>query len=246
MCESKNHYVEVSKQDRILLITLNTPPENHLYRGTFLELNACRDQILAPEIEAVIFTGTGYIFSKGASLEEIYAVSQCADLQDLMNDIYDFYQFLYTLDKPVIAAINGHCLGGGLELALACHLRLCSERAHLGLPEVSSGVLPGLGGIHRLMEIVGEGKALEMILLGDIIPAAEALRLNLVNRVFPKKDFMSRVLTFTRTLLMGDTACIREVIRLMRMTRSTADDQHIKAAMEQFIAVVSRKIQKQS
>lgn len=186
-------------------------------------------------MDVIIFTGKRSVFSKGVSMEEIESTANASELRQNITYANDFYNFIYNLEKPVIAAINGHALGGGLELALVCHIRLCSEKARLGLPEVSRGIIPGLGGIQRLTQIVGEGKALEMILMGDIIPASEALRLNLVSRVFPKKDFMPKVLAFAKTLLMGRQDCVREIIRMIKILRTDKEEKYIKSAMEAFI-----------
>jgi enoyl-CoA hydratase/carnithine racemase len=166
-----------------------------------VELDLCRDAMLSEKVDAIIITGKGKVFSKGADLSEIDSSSHAITIKTLAfgNEIYTF---ISKLTKPVIAAINGPCLGGGLELALACHLRVCSEKARIGLPELTAGVIPGLGGTERLVRIVGEGKALEMILLGDMISASRAFELNLVSRVFPKKDFFQKVLLFVNTILV--------------------------------------------
>jgi enoyl-CoA hydratase/carnithine racemase len=195
--------------------------------------------MLSSDIDAVMFMGKGNVFSKGADIEGIRSRSIILDLKAVLfaNEIFGF---ISRLTKPAIAAINGPCLGGGLELALACHIRVCSDKAYLGLPEVSIGVIPGLGGIHRLSRVVGESKALEMILLGDIIPASKALELNLVSRVFPKKDFFSKVLLFVKTLLSTRREALGEVLQLVALSRSENEDQMIRRAAEGFIRLTSQ------
>ena len=128
-----------------------------------------------------------------------------------------------------------------LELALACHIRLCSEKARLGLPELSIGVIPGLGGIERLIRVIGETKALEMILLGDMISASRSLELNLVNRVLPKKDFFLKVLVFVRTILAAGTDSTEEILRLFALSRSEHEERNIAEAAEGFVRLVSCK-----
>jgi enoyl-CoA hydratase/carnithine racemase len=150
------------------------------------------------------------------------------------------FSFISHLKKPAIAAINGPCFGGGLELALSCHIRLCSEKARLGLPELSIGVIPGLGGIQRLIRVVGEAKALEMILLGDMISASRALELNLVSRVFPKKDFFPKVRIFVRTLLSARKEAIEEVLRLADLSRSGNEEENVLKAAESFTRLISK------
>lgn len=229
-------YLEISKDGRILIITINNPPNNYLPSGFFTELDSCRELMLAPEVDAIILTGKGNVFSKGADIEELSSYSLDFKTIAYGNEIYTS---ISSLTKPVIAAINGHCLGGGLELALACHIRLCSEKARLGLPEVSIGVIPGLGGIQRLSRTVGEAKALEMILLGDMISASHALELNLVNRVFPKKDFIGHVLPFVKTLLSARKEAVAEVLKLFVQARPEDEKRNVFAAAEGFIRLVS-------
>ena len=141
---------------------------------------------------------------------------------------------------PALAAINGPCFGGGLELALACHFRVCADKARMGLPEVSKGLLPGLGGIHRLARLVGNAKALEMVALGDLIPADEALRLNLVSRVYPRDDFMSHVRSLARTLLMVEPSLMSEVLHLVRRAAERTNQENTRAAVESFVRFSSR------
>ncbi len=238
--ETKNRrYLEISTEGRILITTINNPPHNYLPSGFFAELDSCRELMSSSNVDAIVFTGKGGVFSKGADIAEFRLLSHGLDLRTVLfgNEIYTF---ISRLAKPVIAAINGPCFGGGLELALACHIRLCSEKARLGLPEVSIGGIPGLGGIQRLIRVVGESKALEMILLGDMISGSRALELNLVSRVFPKKDFLANVLLFTKTLLAAPKEALREVLKLVALCRPENEDQNIRAAAESLVQLTSR------
>ncbi len=239
MAMGKSKYLEISTEGRILVATINNPPHNFLPSGFFTELDSCRERMSSSEVDAIIFTGKGNVFSKGADIGELRSSSNGLDVKMVLygNEIYTS---ISRLTKPVIAAINGPCFGGGLELALACHIRLCSERARLGLPEVSIGGIPGLGGIHRLIRVVGESKALEMILLGDMISPSRALELNLVSRVFPKKDFLHHVLRFAKTLLAAPKEALAEVLRLVALSRPEKEDQNIRAAAESLVQLVSR------
>ena len=160
------------------------------------------------------------------------------DLKTILK-VNELLTFINRIKKPVIAAINGACLGGGLELALACHIRLCSEKARLGLPEVSIGVIPGLGGIQRLIRLVGEAKALEMILLGDIISGRKALELNLVNRVFAKEDFLTRSILFVKTILSAPKEALEAVFNHVELSRSENEVKNITSAAETFMMLIS-------
>jgi len=235
-------FLTLAEEDRILTITINNPPENKLNNEIFLEFNTCRSLILSPDIDLIIFTGQGNIFSKGFDLNIIRTCPDPHVLREHLTFLNETYAFIESLHKPVIAAINGHCLGGGLELALVCHLRLCSEKARLGLPELSMGIIPGLGGVHRLAKVVGQAKAFEMIAMGDVISASEALRINLVNRVLPKEKFMSGVLRIAKTLLMVDQGRLREVIRLLRNCQVSGyarfnEQENINAIIDSFVSI---------
>ena len=124
---------------------------------------------------------------------------------------------LFTFPKPVIAAINGFALGGGLELAMACHIRVAVEEAKMGLPEVSLGVIPGYGGTQRLPQLVGRGKALEMMLTGDMIDAADALQWGLVNRVVPAEALLPTCEALLDKMAQRSRSAIAEVIRVVNI-----------------------------
>ena len=235
---SEHKYLELSQERRILVLTINNTPHNYLPSHFFVELDLCRDAMLSEEVDAIIITGKGKVFSKGADLSEIDSSSHAITIETLAfgNEIYTF---ISKLTKPVIAAINGPCLGGGLELALACHLRVCSEKARIGLPELTAGVIPGLGGTERLVRIVGEAKALEMILLGDMISASRAFELNLVSRVFPKKDFFQKVLLFVNTILAARKEAVSEALKRIDRLRPEKESQHILESAESFIRLIS-------
>jgi enoyl-CoA hydratase/carnithine racemase len=134
-----------------------------------------------------------------------------------------------------VAAIDGACFGGGLELALACNLRVCSRKARLGLTELSLGLIPGLGGIPRLIRVVGEAKALELMLLGDIVSADAALDLGLVSRVFPGEDFLRRTRMFVRTILGAGRDAVAELIDLVSAARQEHAADAARSAARRFV-----------
>lgn len=232
-------YLEINIDGGILHLTINNPPNNYLPAEFFEELHRCRDLILSPQVAAVVFTGKGRVFSKGVDIQAITAQSNGLD-HSMVVFANQAFTFLSRLKKPVIAAINGPCLGGGLELALACHIRLCSQKARIGLPELSIGLIPGLGGIQRLIRVVGEAKALEMILLGDMISAARAYELNLVSRVFPRKDFYAKVLIFVRTIISANKKAMAEVLRLTALSRADREEENVSRAAESFARLISQ------
>ncbi|MFQ5816526.1 MAG: enoyl-CoA hydratase-related protein [Terriglobia bacterium] len=173
------------KRNQIAYVTLNRPKvRNALNRRTLEELNDCVADVAAdPEVRVAILTGAGEkSFVSGADINELAVLTPVAG-----RDYGLFGQEVFTRiersPKPFIAAINGYALGGGCELALACALRIASENARLGQPEVKLGIIPGYGGTQRLARLVGKGAALGLVLTGEVISAQEALRLGVVNQV---------------------------------------------------------------
>ncbi|RZJ72022.1 enoyl-CoA hydratase-related protein [Flavobacterium sp.] len=183
----------VEKNDRIATVTINRPTKlNALNKATIKELNeAFTDLQQDGEIRAVILTGSGEkAFVAGADISEFadFDDEQGAALAATGHDI--LFNFIENFSKPVIAAVNGFALGGGLELAMACHFRIASDNAKMGLPEVTLGVIPGYGGTQRLPQLVGKGKAMEMILSAAMLTAEEAKTWGLVNHVVPQAELL--------------------------------------------------------
>jgi enoyl-CoA hydratase len=172
--------------DRIATITLNRPDKlNALNDATMLDLGNAIEAVRANDaVAGVIVTGAGRAFVAGADISELRAKA-ATDAYALARRGQEVFRRFETSPKPVIAAINGFALGGGCELAMACHVRIASESAKFGQPEVKLGVIPGYGGTQRLTRLVGRGRALQLLLTGEMIDAQEAYRIGLVNRVVP-------------------------------------------------------------
>jgi len=200
---------------RVLTLALDNPPDNAVTPA----LLEAVDEALAASIgeggpDVIVLTGRGNVFSKGFDVGVIRSHGDADAHRAALAACNEIVNRLEEYPKPIIAAVSGHCLGAGLELAMACHLRLCVEKARLGLPEIGRGLLPGMGGVPRLARLVGGAKALELTAVGDLITADEAHRIGLVNRVLPRAGFMEAVLAFARALLSVDQALIREIVRL--------------------------------
>lgn len=170
--------------DRIATITVNRPDKlNALNDATIAELGRAIDEANArDDVAAVLLTGAGRSFIAGADISELESQSPL-EAQRRARAGQAIFRRFETSPKPTVAAINGFALGGGCELAMACHVRIASEKAKLGQPEVKLGIVPGYGGTQRLPRLVGRGAALRLLLTGDMIDAAEALRLGLVDQV---------------------------------------------------------------
>lgn len=171
--------------DRIATITVNRPDKlNALNDATIAELGAAIEEAIArDDVAGVLLTGAGRAFVAGADISELESQSPL-DGRRRARAGQDIFRRYETSPKPTVAAINGFALGGGCELAMACHVRLASEKAKLGQPEVKLGIVPGYGGTQRLPRLVGRGAALKLLLSGDMIDAIEAHRLGLVDQVF--------------------------------------------------------------
>ena len=170
--------------DRIAIITVNRPDKlNALNDATIAELGLAIDEAIGrTDVAAVLLTGAGRAFVAGADISELEQQSPL-EAQHRARAGQAIFRRFETSPKPTIAVINGFALGGGCELAMACHVRLASDKAKLGQPEVKLGIVPGYGGTQRLPRLVGRGAALKLLLTGDMIDAAEAYRLGLVDQV---------------------------------------------------------------
>ena len=177
--------VRKSEPDGVEILVLNNPPVNALSTGLIGDLDARLAELEAdPKVRAVVVTGEGQYFSAGADVKELATLDLTAAPQVVRKGLA-VYARLAALRAPVIASINGLALGGGLELALACDVRLAGESAKLGAPEATLGLIPAYGGTQRLPRLVGVAKAKELIFSGAMISAAEALKIGLVNKTVP-------------------------------------------------------------
>ena len=184
----------LSLNNRILRITINRESKlNALNKLTLAELHvALSDAFQNAEVGGIILTGAGpKAFVAGADISEFADLNADEGRIFAQEGHHKVFDRMHASEKPIIAAINGFALGGGLELAMACHIRIASENARLGLPEVTLGLIPGYGGTQRLSQLVGRGRALEMILTADMITAAKAMEIGLVNEVVAPENLLA-------------------------------------------------------
>lgn len=187
--------VLIEKKDRIATVTINRPKQlNALNGDTIAALSKTMQELeAASDVRAIILTGSGEkSFVAGADIKEFanYSVEEGKQLARKGHET--LFNLIENLSKPVIAAVNGFALGGGLELAMSCHIRVASDNARMGLPEVTLGVIPGYGGTQRLAQLVGKGKAMEMITTAGMIDANEGLKWGLVNHVVSMDELMEK------------------------------------------------------
>jgi enoyl-CoA hydratase len=188
--------------DRIATITVNRPDKlNALNDAVMKELGAAIDEAIArDDVGGVLLTGAGRAFVAGADISEMVDEPALAMKARAERGQRTFRRF-ETSPKPTVAAVNGFALGGGCELAMACHIRIASESAKFGQPEVKLGIVPGYGGTQRLPRLVGKGRALQLLMTGEMIDAAEAYRIGLVNRVVAGADLMSSARSMLGTII---------------------------------------------
>jgi len=181
-------YVLVEQADGLATVTISRPDKLNALNAATVEEIGTEFRALAQDeaVRAIVLTGAGEkAFVAGADIAELSRMGPVTGI-GVSRQGQDAFRFIELMRKPVIAAVNGFALGGGLELALACHLRIASENARFGVPEVKLGIIPGYGGTVRLPRLVGRGRALQMILTGEMVGAEDALRFGLVNDVVPQ------------------------------------------------------------
>ncbi len=222
-------------KNRIASVTINRPDKlNALNAQAKNELLDLFGKIKNDSgIDVVILTGSGEkAFVAGTDIKELTQLNQETGKQ-FSEDGQSVFNLIENLGKPVIAAVSGYALGGGTELALACHLRIASENAKFGQPEVNLGIIPGYGGTQRLARLIGKGRAMEMILTGDQIDAQEALRIGLVNKVVPLSELMKAAEEVAQKILTKGQIAIRLALKAVNMTDETnlTDGQALEASL---------------
>ena len=214
----KNILFEI--KNNVGLVTINRPDKLNALNGeTINELEDVFSSIKNnPDVFVVVVTGSGEkAFVAGADISELnkLEVLSAKEFSEKGNMVY---RKIEDLEKPVIAAVNGFALGGGCELALACHIRTASENAKFGQPEVNLGIIPGYGGTQRLARIVNSARALEMILTGDMVSAEEAYRIGLVNKVYPQGELLNSTLDLANKIISKGQQAIRLALKAVKAT----------------------------
>lgn len=214
-------------KNKIAYVTINRPDKlNALNSLTMHELKEMFTGFREDQtVHAVILTGAGEkAFVAGADIAELNrldAVQGCR----FAEKGQEIFNIIENLGKPVIAAVNGYALGGGCELALACHIRLASENALFGQPEVNLGIIPGYGGTQRLARLINPGRAMEYILTGDNISADEAYRLGLVNHVYPKDELMDKAAELVHKILKKGQIAVSMAVRAVTAVNEMPEEE---------------------
>ncbi len=177
-------YISCDIEDSIAIVQINNPPVNELSVQVIKELDKTLDLLSGKnDTKVIIITGKGRFFCTGVDIKEIAEINSARNSKEFRMHGRKLMKKMLNSQKPLIAAINNVCLGGGLELAMACHIRVATANTRLGLPEIAFGILPGFGGIKLLQRLAGKGKAIEMILTGEKVLAKDMQEIGLVNHV---------------------------------------------------------------
>lgn len=225
----------VERRERVAIITINRPEKrNALNIQTRAEGAAILDELRDDDsIRVVIFTGAGdKAFIAGADIGE-FAERTALQQRAIMFE-RGLFNAIDSFPKPVIAMVNGYCLGGGCELALACDIRIASDTASFGQPEINLGIIPGGGGTQRLPRLVGEGKAMEMILTGEIINAQEAFRCGLVNQVVPADHLEAKTMEIANRIAEKSPIALRLAKEAVKLASRSNLDEGLRREVDLF------------
>jgi enoyl-CoA hydratase/carnithine racemase len=236
---SERQFVKINIEEHVATLTIDHPPVNALNQATLVELNAAVDELIAnPDVKAVVLTGAGQIaFVAGADITEFADIHTEEQARNASASVHTVYRKIECAPKPFIAAINGVALGGGLELAMACHMRIIGDRAKVGQPEISLGIIPGWGGTQRLPRLVGAAKAIELILTGDSITAQEAYRLNLVNKVVPGGEVLKTARDLARKISQKGGLAVQAALQAVVGGLQQTIDAGLAGEAEQFARI---------
>ncbi|CDM66921.1 enoyl-CoA hydratase/isomerase family protein [Pyrinomonas methylaliphatogenes] len=225
----------LERRDRVAIITINRPDKrNALNIKTREEGAAALDELRGDDrVRVVIITGAGdKAFVAGADISEFAGRTAITQREVMLGR--SLFTAIDTFPKPVIAMINGYCLGGGCELALACDLRIASDTASFGQPEINLGIIPGGGGTQRLTRLVGEGKAMELILTGDIIDARTAYQIGLVNMVVPAAELEAKTMEIANRIAEKSPIALRLAKEAIKTASRSLLDEGLRREIDLF------------
>lgn len=218
---ASGEFIKVKMEEAVRILTISRPPENKvnvLTPQVMRELDQAIDDCLKDDgVKAVVITGEGpYTFVAGADIKEIANIQSRAQAMELVQKGQAVLNKIERSDKLVVCAVNAICLGGGMELAMACHVRIASDRAKLGQPEILLGIIPGFGGTQRLLRLSGVSRARTLLLTGDQISAGEAREIGLVDFVVPEGRLLKEAVGFAKKVASKPEVAVRLIQRALR------------------------------
>lgn len=217
----------VEKEEKIAVVTISRQEKlNALNNETLYELGSVFSELENDdEVNCIILTGSGEkAFVAGADISEFQKLDAISG-KEFAEKGQKVFSSIANLSKPVIAVVNGFALGGGCELAMACHIRMASENAKFGQPEVNLGIIPGFGGTQRMSRLINNGRAMEYILTADMIDAQEALRIGLVNKVYPQSELLSKAKEMANKISSKAQQAVRMAMKAVNMSGQLSLDE---------------------
>lgn len=222
-------------EDGVATVILNRPPANALAREVILEVNEPLDAVENDDaVRAILLKGEGRFFSAGADIKEFTSITSGVAFSELAASGQTIFERVETFSKPVIAAIHGLALGGGLELAMSCHIRLVADNAKLGLPELQLGLIPGFAGTQRLPRYVGFAKAAEMLLTSDPISGKEATQLGLANHAYPEEELFEQANKLAVKIAKKSPIAVKNALEMLQFAKPASYYEGVKAEANAF------------
>ncbi len=229
------------------ILTINNPPQNLLIEPDFVDINDLKIWIKNSLIKGLIITGKGKNFSAGADKEKLFEIVKNNKilLKNKLKKGLKVLNYIESLLIPTVSAINGFCFGGGLEIALSTHFRICSTNSFFAFPETDLGLIPGLNGTLRLPKLIGKKKSLYMILSGEIIDAQKALDLGIVDYIVPKNEIMEASINFLKKMIDNRSIeVINSVIKSLNNFQKLRIEKAMKEEMKMFCSLAVKEAQK--
>ena len=245
---TENRYTSRVNRDGIGILTLKNPPQNYLMKPEFISVATLKEWIEGDGLKGLIIAGAGRHFSGGAQLKDIFAMAEAEiPIETEIEKGKQLLGYLRDLNIPVVAAISGICFGGGLEVALACHIRFCSENSLLAFPETNCGLMPGLGGTVKLGERLPLPESLKIILGGDMINSQEALCLKIVDSIIKNDDPVEYALLFLKKITEGRPLnIIHFVMQALKNARQMPPEEALKEETRMFSELARLEARKRS
>ena len=222
-------------EDYVAVATISRPPANALSQDLIKEINTMLDTVEHDDaVRAIVLHGEGKFFSAGADIKEFTSVTSGEQFASLAKNGQVVFERMETFSKPILAAIHGAALGGGLELAMGCHMRFVTEKAKLGLPELQLGIIPGFAGTQRLPRYVGMAKAAEMMFTSEPISGLEAVQWGLANKAFTDEELLPKTIEIAKKIAKKSPIALKAAIDALQFAKTASFHEGVEAEANAF------------
>lgn len=228
-------FLSLKVDEGVAIVTINRPPANALSRGLIIEVDEMLTAVENDDaIRVIVLHGEGRFFSAGADIKEFTEVASGKEFSKLAESGQQVFERLESFSKPVIAAIHGAALGGGLELAMSCHIRYVAEDTKLGLPELQLGIIPGFAGTQRLPRFVGVAKAAEMLFTSEPISGLEAVQFGLATKAFSAEELLPKTIEIARKIALKSPIALKATLNMLQFSKHQSFYDGVKAEADSF------------